>query len=163
MKNNPYDALPSVPTFTLTSTDVRDATLSDDQRAVSPQLSWTGAPSGTKSFAITMYDADAPVPSGIWHWAVFGIPANVTSLPSNASATSMPEGAVQLPNDMRLASYLGAAPPKGHGPHRYYLVVHALDVETLPVRKDGTPAHLSFAMLGHTLGRATLVATCETK
>ncbi|MGV3621156.1 MAG: YbhB/YbcL family Raf kinase inhibitor-like protein [Archangium sp.] len=161
MKTNPYDALPAVPTFTLTSADVIDGTLSKDP--ASPQLTWSGAPAGTKSFAITMYDPDAPVPSGIWHWAVFGIPASVTSVATNASSAGLPASAVQLPNDMRTPSYTAAAPPKGHGPHRYFLVVHALDVDTLPVPNDGTPAYLSFAMLGHTLGRATLVATCETK
>lgn len=172
MKPDPFEKLPAVPTFTLTSDDVKHgAALHDDQRSsntstgVSPQLSWRGAPEATKSYAVVIYDPDAPTPSGFWHWAVAGIPASVTSLPRNAGAldgASLPSGAVQLPNDARIAGYLGAAPPSGHGPHRYFIVVHALDVDTLPVPKDGTRAYLSFTMLGHTLARATLIATAET-
>ena len=173
-KPNPYEALPAVPTFTLTSNDVDDGqVLPLDQRSagvggkdISPQLSWSGAPAGTKSYAVTMYDPDAPTPSGFWHWAVFGIPPSVTSLPRNAGAmgdATLPKGAVQLPNDARMAGYIGAAPPKDHGQHRYFIVVHALDVGTLPVPHDGTPAYLSFNMHGHTLARATIVATAETR
>jgi Raf kinase inhibitor-like YbhB/YbcL family protein len=113
-----------------------------------------------------MFDPDAPTPSGFWHWVVVGIPANVTSLPRNAGTlegAALPRGAAQLPNDVRTAGYIGAAPPKDHGAHRYFIVVHALDVETLPVPADGTPAYLSFVMLEHTLARATLVATAETR
>ncbi len=170
----PYESLPSVPTFTLNSSDVRDGeAFPSDQRGagaggkdISPQLSWSGAPTGTKSFAVTMFDPDAPTPSGFWHWVVVGIPANVTSLPRNAGTlegAALPRGAAQLPNDVRTAGYIGAAPPKDHGAHRYFIVVHALDVETLPVPADGTPAYLSFVMLEHTLARATLVATAETR
>jgi Raf kinase inhibitor-like YbhB/YbcL family protein len=167
---NPYALLPAVPTFTLASSDLEDGgalpldhrSASAGGRDVSPQLRWSGAPAGTRSYAVTMYDADAPTPSGFWHWAVIGIPARVTSLPRNAGApdgATLPEGAVQLPNDARVASYLGAAPPPGDPPHRYFIVVHALDVDTLPVPADGTPAYLSFVMLGHTLARATVLAT----
>ena len=172
-KPAPYASLPSVPAFALTSNDVKNGeTFHPDQRAgaaggsdISPQLSWSGAPAKTKSYTITIFDPDAPTPSGFWHWAVTGIPATVTSLPRNAGASDgaqLPQTAVQLPNDARLKSYIGAAPPKGHGAHRYFIVVHALDVETLPVPNDGTPAYLSFVMLQHTLARATLVATAET-
>jgi Raf kinase inhibitor-like YbhB/YbcL family protein len=171
---NPYASLPAVPTFTLTSSDVKDGgPVPSDQRSagaggqdISPQLSWHGAPAGTKSYAVTMYDADAPTPSGFWHWALVGIPASVTSLPRDAGKAdgeALPKGAGHMPNDARVASYIGAAPPKDDGPHRYFIVVHALDVETLPVPNDGTPAYLSFVMLGHTLGRAMLVATAETR
>jgi Raf kinase inhibitor-like YbhB/YbcL family protein len=163
-----------VPTFTLTSTDVKNGEpLSPPQlsaavggKDVSPQLSWSGAPVTTKSYVVTMFDADAPTPSGFWHWAVVGIPASTTSLPHNAGTTdggALPNGALHLPNDARATSYLGAAPPKDHGPHRYFIVVHALDVEKLPVPNDGTPAYLSFVLLGHTLARAVLVATAETR
>jgi len=112
-----------------------------------------------------MYDADAPSISGFWHWAVANIPATVTALPPGAGAgtgSGLPHGAIQLPNDARLARYIGAAPPPGHGPHRYFITVHALDVEDIGVPAEGTPALLSFTMAAHTLGRATIVATAET-
>jgi Raf kinase inhibitor-like YbhB/YbcL family protein len=169
---NPYVALPAVPTFDLSSNDLpKGQVFAREQRSASaggsdcsPALSWRGAPSGTKSYAVTMYDADAPTPSGFWHWALFGIPAGMTSLAKGAGTadgSALPRGAVQIPNDARIAGYLGAAPPTGDAPHRYFIVVHALDIETLPVPADATPAYLSFAMLGHTLARATLVATAE--
>ncbi len=165
MKPNPYESLPVVPSFTLSSADVRNGeALATEQRSdnISPQLNWSGFPSSTKSFAVTMFDADAPTPSGFWHWAVFNIPATVSALPKNAgapSSSSLPPGAVQLPNDARLAQYLGAAPPKGTGTHRYFIVVHALDIDSLPLPADATPAYLSFVLMEHTLGRGTLMAT----
>ncbi len=172
MPRNPYDELPRVPSFELTSTDIADgATLSAPQRSgilgaggedVSPQLSWSGAPEGTASYAVTVYDPDAPTVAGFWHWAVFDIPASVTGLPSGAgdeSGSGLPAGAVQLPNDASLARYLGAAPPPGHGPHRYFVVVHALDAASLDIPATSTPTFLAFTMFGHTLARATIVGT----
>ncbi|MBN6036462.1 YbhB/YbcL family Raf kinase inhibitor-like protein [Amycolatopsis sp. 195334CR] len=150
---DPFARLPEVPAFTVTTTST--ALPGGD---TSPQLSWTGAPTGTKSYAVTMYDPDAPTMSGFWHWAVANIPATVTSLPEG----SVPEPAFQLPNDARVAGFVGAAPPAGHGPHRYFVTVHALDVEDIGVPADGTPALLGFAMSSHTLGRATLIRTAET-
>ena len=141
---NPYDALPKVPSFTLTSSDVRE---------------------GTKSFAVTMYAPDAPTASGFWHWAVYNLPAGTTTLPTDAGAedgTKLPSGATTLSNDGRLKRFLGAAPPPGHGKHRYYFVVHALDVEKLELPGEATPAFLGFNMFGHTLARATLMAYAET-
>ncbi|WP_370933007.1 YbhB/YbcL family Raf kinase inhibitor-like protein [Amycolatopsis sp. cg13] len=173
---NPYDYLPSVPSFTLRSTDIADGeTLAQPQLSGifgaggedrSPQLAWEGFPEGTRSFAVTVYDPDAPTASGFWHWAVFNIPASVTSLESgagDAAGSGLPSGAVSLKGDGGVKQYLGAAPPPGHGPHRYFFVVHALDVETLEVPEDATPAFLGFNMFGHTLGRATLVPVYENK
>ncbi|EMD24696.1 YbhB/YbcL family Raf kinase inhibitor-like protein [Amycolatopsis azurea] len=167
--NDPFARLPEVPSFTLTSSSVVDgAAWALDQLAgkdVSPQLSWSGAPLGTKSYAVTVYDPDAPTGSGFWHWAVADIPATVTELPEGAgddTGAGLPEGALQLPNDARVARFLGAAPPVGHGVHRYFVVVHALDVESLGVPADATPALLGFTMASHVLGRAVLVATAET-
>jgi Raf kinase inhibitor-like YbhB/YbcL family protein len=171
---DPYDFLAQVPSFAVTSSDVADGAVlpmpqvsgvmgagGEDR---SPQLSWSGFPEGTKSFAVTVYDPDAPTASGFWHWAVANIPASVTELPSGAGdkdGPNLPGGAVQLRNDGGFAGYVGAAPPSGHGPHRYFIVVHAVDTEALDVSADTTPAVLGFNLSFHTLARATLVATYE--
>jgi Raf kinase inhibitor-like YbhB/YbcL family protein len=169
---DPYASLPEVATFDVTSDDVEhgkrlpgphaSGALGGEDR--SPHLSWSGFPEGTRSFAVTVYDPDAPTASGFWHWAVFDIPASVTELPSGAGdekGSGLPEGAVQLRNDGGGVGYTGAAPPAGHGPHRYYTVVHAVDVETLDVPTEASPAFLGFNLFSHTLGRATLVPTFE--
>lgn len=167
--NDPFARLPEAAAFTVTSTSVADgAPWAPDQLAgkdVSPQLSWSGAPDGTLSYAVTVFDPDAPTGSGFWHWAVADIPAAVTELPEGAgddSGSGVPDGAYQLPNDARVARFLGAAPPAGHGVHRYFVVVHALDTATIGVPADATPAVLGFTMAGHILGRAVLIATAET-
>jgi Raf kinase inhibitor-like YbhB/YbcL family protein len=172
----PYDAIASVPSFELTSTDVTDgAELPTAQVSgifgaggndTSPQLSWSGFPAETKSFAVTVYDPAAPTGAGFWHWAVVDIPASTTSLPSGAgddSGAQLPPGAVQLKNDAGLARYLGAAPPAGHGKHTYFVAVHALDVETLGIDADATPAFLGFNMSGHSLARAVIAPWWEAK
>jgi Raf kinase inhibitor-like YbhB/YbcL family protein len=177
MTYNPYDALPQVPSFTVTSTDVEDGqSLANDQvsgvlgaggKDTSPQLSWSGFPAQTKSFAVTVYDPDAPTASGFWHWAVADIPADATSLPSGAGSGeeggALPTGAITLRNDAGFAGFVGAGPPPGHGPHRYFIVVHAVDVESLGVDDHTSPAVLGFNLFSHTLARATLVATYEQK
>jgi Raf kinase inhibitor-like YbhB/YbcL family protein len=168
---NPYDELPDVPSFEVRSDDVSHGeTLArphvsgvfgaggEDR---SPQLSWSGAPQGTQSYAVTVYDPDAPTASGFWHWAAFNIPADVTQLPSGASRENMPDGAVELKNDGGTVGYIGAAPPPGHGPHHYHVVVHAVDVPTLDVPADATPAFLGFNLFSHTLGRAMIVPVYE--
>jgi len=170
----PYDLLPKVPSFEVTSTDVKDGEkLPTPQLSGifgaggedrSPQLSWSGFPSETKSFAVTCYDPDAPTGSGFWHWAVVDIPASVTSLPNGAGdegGSKLPAGSFQLPNDAGLARYLGAAPPPGHGRHRYFFVVHALGVESLGITKDASNALLGFNLFGHTLARAMIVPWYE--
>jgi len=173
--NDPFARLPEAASFTVTSTTIDDgAAFATAQYSgafgvpggldVSPQLSWSGAPEGTKGFAVTMYDPDAPTQSGFWHWAVANIPADVTSLPKGAgdnAGSGLPEGAYQLPNDARAANFIGAAPPEGHGPHRYFIVVHALDTDDIGVPADATPAFLGFTIASHILGRAVLTATAE--
>ena len=123
---NPYDELPSVPSFAVRSDDVADGeTLATPFRSGifgaggedrSPQLTWSGFPAETKSFVVTVYDPDASTAAGFWHWAVVDIPADVTSLPSGAgdeTGSGLPEGEFQLANDGGLRHYLGAAPPLG--------------------------------------------------
>ena len=171
MSRNPYEDLPQVASFEVTSADVTDgAGLNNPQVSgvmgaggedTSPQLSWTGAPEGTQSYAVTVYDPDAPTASGFWHWAVFNIPADVTELAANASKDGLPAGAVQLDNDARMPGYVGAAPPAGHGTHHYWVVVHAVDVPSLDIPEQATPAFLGFNLFSHTLGRATIVGTYE--
>jgi Raf kinase inhibitor-like YbhB/YbcL family protein len=173
--NNPFARLPETATFTLTSKTITDggqwpvAQMSGvfgvpGGEDVSPHLAWSGAPEGTKSYAVTVYDPDAPTGSGFWHWVVADIPADVTELVEGAgdeAGSGLPEGAFHLPNDARAARFIGAAPPAGHGEHRYFVVVHALDVESLGVPAGSTPALLGFNMFGHTLGRAHLLVTAE--
>jgi hypothetical protein len=174
MARDPYKDLPDLPTFELTSEDLVDGkSLATAQVSglmgaggsdTSPQLSWSGFPAETKSFAVTIYDPDAPTASGFWHWAVADIPATTTSLPSGAGdedGSGLPSGAVQFKNDAGLKRYVGAAPPSGHGPHRYYVVVHALDAAKLDLPADATPAYLGFNIFMHAIGRATIVGTYE--
>ena len=171
---NPYDFLPQVPSFAVTSSDVTDGgvmpmphvsgVMGAGGEDVSPQLAWSGFPEGTRGFAVTVYDPDAPTASGFWHWVVTGIPASVTELPRGAGdqeGSGLPEGARQLRNDGGFPGYVGAAPPAGHGPHRYFVVVHALDVPDMGVPAEATPAFHGFNLFGHTVARATLVATYE--
>ncbi|GAA4734154.1 YbhB/YbcL family Raf kinase inhibitor-like protein [Modestobacter marinus] len=169
---DPYEFLPPVPAFQVTSADLTDGEPMPQPHVSgkmgvpggedrSPQLSWSGFPAETRGFAVTVYDPDAPTASGFWHWAVAGLPASVTELPSGAADGGLPDGAVQLRNDAGFAGYVGAAPPAGHGRHRYFVVVHALDTDDLGVPAEATPAYLGFNLFSHTLARATLVATFE--
>ncbi len=174
-KNDPFAGLPEVPSFRLTSSTVSDgATLPPAQMSglfgvpggadVSPQLSWEGAPEGTQGYAVTAFDPDAPTMSGFWHWVVVDIPASVTSLEENAGlpdGPALPAGAFQLRNDAGSARFIGAAPPAGHGAHRYFFTVHALDTATLGIPADASPAFFGFNLLSHILGRATIVCTAE--
>lgn len=172
MTNDPNWRLPEVPSFTLTSPDfaegdtlpvwARSRGIGGEDR--SPTLHWDGAPSGTRSFAITMYDPDAPTGSGWWHWAVCDIPAKLSSLPQGAGdpdAGLLPPGAVTLPNESRAERYLGAWPPAGHGEHRYVFTVSALDVERLELPAGATPAMLGFLMREHVVARAQLTGVFE--
>jgi Raf kinase inhibitor-like YbhB/YbcL family protein len=175
MSNDPNWRLPVVPTFTLTSTDVTEGgALPQSARSGiagaggqdrSPALSWSGAPAETKSYVVTVYDPDAPTGSGFWHWAAYNIPASVTSLPADAGnpdAGLLPKEAATLPNEFRLARFLGAAPPAGDGPHRYFFTVSALSIDALELDPNSTPAVLGFMLREHLVGRAQLMATSET-
>ncbi|MBB5853823.1 YbhB/YbcL family Raf kinase inhibitor-like protein [Amycolatopsis umgeniensis] len=173
---DPYDFLPDLPAFTLSSTDIEEGGFLPTPQLSgifgaggedrSPQLSWEGFPDGTKSFAVTCYDPDAPTASGFWHWAVFDIPVSVNALAANAgdeAGSGLPAGAVTLKGDGGVKQFLGAAPPPGHGPHRYIFAVHAVDVEKLEVGEDATPALLGFNLFSHAIARATLTALHENK
>lgn len=127
----------------------------------SPQLSWSNAPEGTKSFAITMYDPDAPTGSGWWHWVVFDIPAGTNQLAANAGNTSLnltPEGTIQSITDYGAAGYGGPCPPEGHGLHQYVITVHALKTDKLGLSKDTNPAVVGYYLWNNTLAKASIVA-----
>jgi len=165
---NPYDLLPAAPSFTVTSEDVSDGTpLKDDQVQefgnTSPQLSWSEAPEGTKSYTITCFDPDAPTPSGFWHWVLVDVPADVTSLPTGigAAGTDLPGNAFMCRNDMGGKEFVGAAPPPGDQVHRYFFVVHAVTEDTLGVDSDATPAVVSFNLAFKTAGRAIVTGTYQ--
>jgi Raf kinase inhibitor-like YbhB/YbcL family protein len=173
---NPYDFLPSLPGFTLRSNDIADGEMLPTPQLSgifgaggedrSPHLAWEGFPAETRSFAVTCYDPDAPTASGFWHWAVFNIPTSVTELSSGAggaSGSGLPEGAITLANDGGVKQFLGAAPPAGHGPHRYYFAVHAVDVPTLEVPENATPAFLGFNLFSHAIARAVIIGVHENK
>ncbi len=173
---NPYEFLPKLPSFTLTSESVTDGQpLANDQVSgimgaggsdVSPQLSWSGFPEETRSFAVTVYDPDAPTASGFWHWAVANLPATVTDLPAgvgDGSSSGFPGDAITLANDAGLKRYIGAAPPPGHGVHRYFIAVHAVKVEKLEIDGDASPAYLGFNLFMNAIARAVIHGTYEQK
>ena len=162
----PYGMLPSVPDFTVTSTDIRDgadlpAAQTADGGSVSPQLSWSGFPPQTKSFAVSCFDPDAPTPAGFWHWTILDIPAETTELDTGVGESDLhlDGAAFHLKNDGGEHAYAGAAPPPGDHVHRYIYAVHALDVDTLDLDDAATPTKAAFTMLGHTLARATITGT----
>ena len=126
---------------------------------ISPALSWSNAPAGTRSFALLMHDPDAPTGSGWWHWVVYNIPASVTSLPAGAGdpkKSLMPAGALQGRTDFGTPGYGGPCPPPGK-PHRYYLRLYALKVEKLEVPADATAALIGFNVNAAALGKAELM------
>lgn len=123
----------------------------------SPALSWSGEPAGTQSFAITMFDPDAPTGSGWWHWTVFNIPASVRSLSENVGApdsTQLPPGAGQGRNDYGFSGYGGPCPPVGNRPHRYVITVYALKMAKLPLDAQSSGALVGFMLHANALATA---------
>ncbi|MDO4897046.1 MAG: YbhB/YbcL family Raf kinase inhibitor-like protein [Moraxella sp.] len=122
---------------------------------ISPELNWSNAPNGTKSFVITVYDPDAPTGSGFWHWIVYNIPANIDKLQRNVAsdATKLPQGAIQSANDAGFAGFLGACPPIGDKAHRYVYTLYALNT-MLDLPKNVTPAVLGFSLNGKVLAKS---------
>jgi Raf kinase inhibitor-like YbhB/YbcL family protein len=156
-------------TFILTSTDVKSGVFTDAQVLntfgcsggnVSPQLSWTNAPAGTKSFVLTMFDPDAPTGSGFWHWVVVNIPTSIGELPTGASknATKLPPGSLETRTDLGAPGYGGPCPPAGNKPHRYIFTLHALKVEKLDVDVQTSAALVGFNVYMQEIGKATLTA-----
>jgi Raf kinase inhibitor-like YbhB/YbcL family protein len=166
---DPYDLLPPVPSFAVTSTDVVDGQPLDDLyvhpsvggKNLSPQLAWSGFPAETRGFAVTCYDPDAPTGSGFWHWVAINLPGSVTELARGADP--LPEGAFCVRNDYGELSYAGAAPPPGDRAHRYVFAVHAIDVDRLEIGPDATPAYVGFNLAFQTLARATIRPTFRLK
>ena len=153
-------------TFTLTSPNFRDndtlplAQVHSDAggQNQSPALHWENPPVGTKSFALSCYDPDAPTGSGFWHWYIINLPADLRSLDENAAA-NLPAGARHARNDYGDYNYGGACPPPGHGAHRYIFTIHALDCERLELPQDATTAYIGFNVWAHSLGSASITTT----
>ncbi|MBT2269962.1 YbhB/YbcL family Raf kinase inhibitor-like protein [Rhodococcus qingshengii] len=167
--HNPYDIMPPLPSFELSSDSVVDGGIWEREQVssrpeynghdLSPHLRWSGFPTDTRSFAITIYDPDAPTVSGFWHWAVCDIPVAIVELPAGAGDGSLlPGGAVTLANDAGLRRYVGAAPPPGTGEHRYFIAVHSLPV-SLDLPDSASPAFLGFNLFVRATARAVICAT----
>jgi len=162
---------PSATGFSLTSPDIAADAMIDKKFEFdgfgcsgenrSPALQWTGAPKGTKSFAVTVYDPDAPTGSGWWHWFVINIPANLSELPANAGAVggaNLPKGASQVRIDYGVAGWGGVCPPEGDPPHRYIFTVHALKTDKLDIPADATAALAGFMVNDNSIGKASFTA-----
>ncbi len=156
----------------ITSSDIAPGSKIDDSHVfngfgcsgknVSPALKWSGAPAGTKSFALMVYDPDAPTGSGFWHWVMVDIPATATELPAGAGdpkAGKAPAGVVQSRTDFGVPGYGGPCPPQGDAPHHYHFMLFATDQAKLGTDENTTAAVVGFNLHFHTLAKAEFVAT----
>lgn len=164
-----FAASASAAPFKLTSTDFKEGRALPDKNSfnsfgcsgenVSPELEWANPPAGTKSFALMAYDPDAPTGSGWWHWVVYNIPADTTSLPAGAGKadnSAIPKGAVQGNTDFGSPGYGGPCPPAGSGNHHYAFTLFALKVEKLELPANATAAFVGFNVMANSLGKAKL-------
>lgn len=127
---------------------------------LSPQLSWKNVPAGTKSFAVTMYDGNAPTGSGWWHWVLFNLPANITELPTGAGNPAkklLPPSVIQSVTDFGAAGYGGPCPPEGHGFHKYEITIHALKTDKLDLNSTSSPALVGYYLNANTIEKSTIV------
>lgn len=166
-----FGATLPAPAFELTSTDIHPGKpmpkaqefngFGCDGDNLSPQLAWKNPPAGTQSYAITVYDPDAPTGSGWWHWTVANLPANTTSLPQGAGGQPklLPAGAVQGRTDFGQPGFGGACPPQGDKPHRYQFTVWALKTLSLPVDEQASGALFGYMIRANAIGKASLTAT----
>lgn len=159
MSYDPYALAFPATAFTVTSTDFIDGGALPDSAYQpmneSPELSWGPVPEGTRSLVVTAFDADAPIPGGLWHWAVKDIPATLSGLPHGGGAGTT------LVNDLGVTGYTGAKPPAGTGIHRMFICVTALAVESMELPANASRALLNISLIPHTLGRAIIVGTSE--
>lgn len=157
--------------FTVTSTDVQNGAVISERHVlngfgcqganISPALTWSGSPADTKSFAVTVYDPDAPTGSGWWHWVVFNIPASANRLPGNAGGPqgkSLPAGSIQSRTDFGKPGYGGPCPPTGDKPHRYQFTVYALKTDKLPLDENAPAAMVGFYLHQNVISKAVLNA-----
>ncbi|MFT4898998.1 MAG: Raf kinase inhibitor-like YbhB/YbcL family protein [Flavobacteriales bacterium] len=130
----------------------------------SPALSWENAPKGTKSFAITVYDPDAPTGSGWWHWLVFDIGNSIKNIEENAGNPELklaPQNAIQSVNNYGTKGYGGPCPPEGHGPHQYIITIHALNIDTLGLDENTNPAIVGYNLWANTISKASIIMYYE--
>ncbi|MGO1537596.1 MAG: YbhB/YbcL family Raf kinase inhibitor-like protein [Yaniella sp.] len=169
---DPFDTLPPAPKLEVNSNSFSDgqelplaqvSAMADPNGGDAfPHLAWQGAPDTTQSFAVTVFDPDAPTGSGFWHLAIFDIPVDINNLaegavsPAGLSEHLVDRGVRVLTNDGGVDGFVGAAPPPGHGQHRYMFMVHALDISTFEIPEDASPAFLGFNMFGHTVARGRI-------
>jgi Raf kinase inhibitor-like YbhB/YbcL family protein len=128
---------------------------------ISPQLKWTSAPKTAKSFALMVYDPDAPTGSGWWHWVIFNIPADVTELATDAGNPARnlaPKGSVQSMTDFGKPGFGGPCPPQGDKPHRYIFTLFALDVPKLDLDEKANAALVGFMVNQHAIAKASLIS-----
>jgi len=164
-----FSSITLADTFTLSSKDIAEGKFMAKAQEfngfgcsggdLSPQLTWSGAPKGTKSFAITAYDPDAPTGSGWWHWQIVNIPHNVNEIATGAGSAKKglaPEGSVQIANDFGYRGFGGACPPKGHGIHHYRFTVHALSVDKLELPEEASGALTGYMINANTIATSTI-------
>lgn len=162
--------------FSLHSNDIRQGEFMDNKHEfngfgctggdLSPHLNWKNAPEGTKSFAITVYDPDAPTGSGWWHWQVVNLPTSVTELATGASSINSDSSfkeSRQIRNDYGIEGFGGACPPEGHGVHRYRFTVHALSVDKLELPENASGALTGYMINQHTIESSSIESLYERK